>query len=157
MLTEAEFNRELVKALPKLRQAALRLLRTPQGADDLVNDTVVRAMTHRHQFQPGTNMAGWLSVICRNHLYSANRRKKLVVQGTDLQLEAAVQPENQLHTVMLKQTLDAVEKLSPDMREAVYVMAFEDSTYEEASAIIGIPAGTLKSRVSRARKRLLEG
>lgn len=154
ILTEVEFKRELVKALPKLQQAAKRLMQGPQGADDLVNDTIVKAMLNQHLFAAGSNMTGWLSVIARNIVFTAGRRKKLF-QAAEGEAEAMPVAASQFNTVHTKQVLDALGELSLEMQDAVWAIGLGDE-YHEYAEFLGVPDGTIKSRVSRGRHRLLE-
>lgn len=154
--TEAQFNKVLVAALPDLERTVRRLTKGSQDTGDLINDTIVLALRSRHSFEEGTNMGGWLTVIARNALYSQSRKKQayqLSYDGQDEHMPIAATQFTRVHTA---QVIAAVERLKPEMRDAIYIVGFDEATYEEAAVLASVPVGTIKSRVSRGRKYLNE-
>lgn len=151
----AVFKGELISLIPNLRAFARSLCGNPDWADDLVQETIMRAWTNQESFQPGTNMKAWLFTILRNHYFNELRKKKRLVdmQKGEVALESGVhesQPSH-LHLADLARELD---QLTPDQREALLLVAVDGFSYEEAAEICGCAVGTIKSRIARARREL---
>ena len=146
---------ELVDHLPALRAFALSLTRDGSSADDLVQDTIVKAWTHIDKFQPGTNLRAWLFTILRNTFYSGRRKTRREVSDTD-GIHAARQATRPEHDgrLALNDFRAAFEKLPDEQREALILVGAGGFAYEEAAEICQCAVGTVKSRVSRARKAL---
>jgi RNA polymerase sigma-70 factor (ECF subfamily) len=151
----AEFKAELIELLPSLRAFARSLAHNPAQADDLVQDTLVKALANVERFEPGTNLRAWLFTILRNHYYSQLRKAKREVEDADGRFAAriAVRPE-QDGSVDLEDFKIAFQQLAPDHREVLTLVGASGCSYEEAAAICGCAVGTIKSRVNRARKKL---
>ncbi|HEY3694229.1 sigma-70 family RNA polymerase sigma factor [Phenylobacterium sp.] len=151
------FKAELVALLPKLRGLAMVLTGSAAAADDLVQDTMVRAWRFREGFQEGSNMAAWVNRILRNTFYTAAAARRNVVQDVDGKYAAQLscKPEQEWR-VKYGELLSALRLLTPEAREALLLVAAEGLSYEEAAGVVGCPVGTLKSRVNRARERLAE-
>jgi RNA polymerase sigma-70 factor, ECF subfamily len=147
----------LVGAIPNLRAFAISLTGDHHLANDLVQETLLKAWSHRDKFEPGTNLKAWLFTILRNTYFSEVRKKRREVQ--DVEGEAAArlvsQPEQHGH-VDLADFRKALTQLSVDQREALLLIGAEGFSYEEAAEISGCAVGTVKSRVNRARTRLAE-
>jgi RNA polymerase sigma-70 factor, ECF subfamily len=124
-------------------------------ADDLVQETLVKAWDKQASFEPGTNLKAWLFTILRNEFYSQMRRRGREVQDTDgiITGRVAVHPA-QHGSLDLDDFRKALEKLPEDQREAIILIGASGFSYEEAAAICGCAVGTIKSRVSRARANL---
>jgi RNA polymerase sigma-70 factor (ECF subfamily) len=150
------FEAELLATLPKVRACARSLVRSAQGADDLVQDTVERGLRYRDSFEMGTNMAGWLCFICRNLFLSERRRAWRSVAMADGQAERVPTRASAHHLVELKELLDAMSFLPEPQREALLTisMSSDGEDYESAAALLGTQVGTVKSRVSRGRDAL---
>ena len=148
---------ELVDHLPALRAFALSLTRDGASADDLVQDTIVKAWTHIDKFQPGTNLRAWLFTILRNTFYSSLRKTRREVQDTD-GVHAAALSEKPAHDSRLafRDFQRAFDMLSPEHREVLILVGASGFSCEEAAEMMGGAIGTVKSRASRARKRLSE-
>ncbi len=150
-----DWRAELTKTLPMLRAYARSLSRNRHDADDLVQDTILKAWSHREQFTIGTNLQAWLMTILRNTFYTARRRKTWEVEDVDGEYAASVMIEgNQEWHLSLKELDKALDRLSPEQREVVALVAGAGLSYEEASEICGCPVGTIKSRLARARSHL---
>jgi RNA polymerase sigma-70 factor (ECF subfamily) len=153
----ADFKRDLIAALPKLRAFAVSLIGNPDRADDLVQDTIMKAWAKQDSFEPGTNIKAWLFTILRNEFYSQMRKRGREVQDSDgifteqLSVHAA-----QYGSLDLQDFRKALEKLPDDQREAIILVGASGFSYEEAAEICDCAVGTIKSRVSRARTRLQE-
>lgn len=141
--------------LPDLRAFARFLLRERAAADDLVQDTVVRALGALPQFELGTNLKAWLFTILRNVFFEQARRRKREAAALDRQLPAdeAVRPD-QADASEVRDLQQVLWQLSPVLREALVLVGAQELTHEEAAAICGVPVGTMKARVSRARAEL---
>jgi RNA polymerase sigma-70 factor (ECF subfamily) len=147
----------LLAAVPSLRAFAISLSGSVDRADDLVQDTLLRALANIHRFEPGTNLNAWLFTILRNLFHSEYRKRKREVEDADGSYAArlATAPEQNARLDFGDLRL-ALAKLSPDQREAVLLIGAEGFSYEEAAQICGTAVGTIKSRVNRARRRLSE-
>ena len=147
----------MLAALPNLRAFALSLANTRDVADDLVQDTIVRALAHIDQFQPGTNMGAWLFTILRNLFYSQCRRAKHEIEDPDGSYAARLRAPPEQHAKCdVQDVLRALGKLPADQCEALLLIVAEGLSYEEAAKVCGVAVGTMKSRVSRGRERLAE-
>lgn len=148
---------ELVTHLGALRAFAISLCRNPTLADDLVQETVMKAWKSMDKFQAGTNMRAWLFTILRNTYYSAYAKSRREVADVDdvLSGKLAVKPD---HDGLLAYAdfMAAFEQLPDDQREALTLVGASGFAYHEAAEMCGVATGTIKSRVNRARRRLIE-
>jgi len=151
------FRDGLLAAVPTLRAFAVSLAKNADRADDLVQETLVKAWDKQDSFQPGTNLKAWLFTILRNEFYSQMRKRRREVEDTDGLITArlSVHP-SQDGTSDLADFRRALELLPEDQREAIILIGASGFSYEEAAEICGCAVGTIKSRVSRARSRLQE-
>lgn len=151
------FKRELLAALPGLRAFAVSLARRHDRADDLVQETVMKAWSKQESFQPGTNIRAWLFTILRNEFYSQMRRKGRELPDPDgvFAGNLASHPE-QYGKLDMADFKEALDTLPDDQREAIILIGASGFAYEEAADIAGVAVGTIKSRVNRARSRLRE-
>ncbi len=149
------FKAELVSLLPHLRAFSRGLCGRPDQADDLVQETVMRAWTARDSFVAGTNMKAWTFTIMRNHFLNflrQQRRKDMIYcEGLDADAPVLANQEDGVHVNDLQ---TALNRLPDDRREALLLVGAGGLSYDEAAAICGVAAGTMKSRVSRARAQL---
>jgi len=151
---EKTFRAGLVEMVPVLRAFARSLCGKRDLADDLAQETLAKALQARDKFRPGTNLKAWLFVILRNEFYSNHRRAKTVTNYAAAESihSDAMEPE-QNASLDLSDLMRAFNMLPFEQKEALILTAGEFS-YDEAAAICGCAVGTIKSRVSRARKRL---
>jgi|GEM_PF-138840 len=151
----ASFRHELLSLLPSLRAFAVSLSGRADRADDLLQDTIMRAWAKQSSFTQGTNMKAWLFTILRNEFYSQMRKQGREVQDTDgyFSNNLAVHPA-QYGSLDLQDFKIALDKLPNDQREAIILIGASGFSYEEAANICHCALGTIKSRVSRARTRL---
>ena len=151
------FKTELIELLPSLRAFARSLAHNPAQADDLVQDTLVKALANVDRFEQGTNLRAWLFTILRNHYYSQLRKSKREIEDADGKFAARLssRPE-QDGSVDLEDFKVAFQQLAPDHREVLTLVGASGCSYEEAASICGCAVGTIKSRVNRARKKLSE-
>ena len=147
----------LVAAIPNLRAFAVSLCGDPHLANDLVQETLMKAWANQHSFEIGTNLKAWLFRILRNTYFSDYRKSRRQVQDEDgkaaEQLTSLPQQDGYADLQDFKRML---KHLSADQREALLLIGAEGVSYEEAAAITGCAVGTVKSRVNRARIRLVE-
>jgi RNA polymerase sigma-70 factor, ECF subfamily len=147
----------MLAAIPNLRAFAMSLSGSADRADDLVQETVMRAMANIDSFTPGTNMAAWLFTILRNRFRSEYRKRRREVEDPDGSYLASLKlPPEQFGRLEFKELIEALAKLPHVQREALLLVAASGFSYDEAAAICGIAVGTIKSRVSRARQLLAE-
>lgn len=153
----SEFRGGILEVRSSLRAFALSLTRNPDKADDLVQDTILRALRKRSSFQPGTNLNAWLFTILRNSFCSEYRKQGHEVADSDGAYSArlTVAPE-QLDKLHFQDLQAALKKIAPDQLEALLLVGAQGLSYEEAAAACRSPVGTIKSRVNRARNRLAE-
>lgn len=152
-----DLQHRLVTMVPNLRAFARSLAGNPDRADDLVQETLVKAWHHRDHFDPGTNLKAWLFTILRNAYFSELRKRKLEVQDPDGAFAARLAVDgSQSSHVDLQDFARALEMLPADQREALILIGAEGFAYEEVALMCGCAVGTIKSRVNRARARLAE-
>ncbi|MEM7529997.1 MAG: sigma-70 family RNA polymerase sigma factor [Pseudomonadota bacterium] len=151
------FRDGLIEALPGLRAFSRTFHRDLARADDLVQDTMLKAWSKRDQYEMGTNMRAWLFRILRNTYLSELRKRKREVEDVDGSHTASLtsKPEQEGHMAM-NDLRAALAELNEEQREALLLVGASGFSYEDAAEIIGVAPGTVKSRVSRGRQRLTE-
>ena len=148
---------DMVALIPALRAFAWSLSRNGSDADDLVQETLAKAWAHRARFQVDTNLRAWLFTILRNTYYTAVVRRRREVADPGGLMAASLSGEaTQDWTVTLTTMRQALDELPPEHKEALILVGAAGLTYEEAAEICNCPLGTIKSRVNRARIRLLK-
>lgn len=149
------FLPEVVALIPKLRAYAIILTQSTAEADDLVQDTLLRAWRFRDGFSEGTNLKAWLFRILRNQFLTRSQVDRHITEDIDGQHAARlVSPPDQEFNLRYKELLAALRLLSDDTREALLLTTGSGFTYAEAAQLCGCPVGTMKSRVNRAREFL---
>jgi RNA polymerase sigma-70 factor (ECF subfamily) len=154
-LTRLDVGREIDGHLPALRRYAIALCRSAIDADDLVQDTVLRALKANHQFRAGTDLRAWLFRIMYT-VYISHLRKQAVRDRVHRQLpsgELSVDAQQQLR-LEAQEVLVALQTLPEVQREAVMSAARDEGRYEDLAKKLGIPVGTFMSRLSRGREAL---
>jgi RNA polymerase sigma-70 factor (ECF subfamily) len=151
--TTDKFAAAVAAEVPRLRRFARVLMRPAEAADDLVQETVLRAIAARHQFAVGSNLRAWLYVILRNARNAELRR----LRGISLDEEPVIgisggQEERQ----QMRDVAAAFLRLPPQQREVLWLVVVEGVDYAEAARMLGVPLGTVRSRLSRARGALRE-
>ncbi|MGX0904805.1 RNA polymerase sigma-70 factor (ECF subfamily) [Roseovarius sp. MBR-79] len=154
------FVEGIVALLPNLKRFALSLCRKPDIAEDLVQITAERAFRARHQFDPATRLEAWLFRILRNAWIDMLRRDRTRGETVDIHdtpqpdpVDSAAQTDDRL---MLQSVRTAMETLPEDQRAVLHLVCVEGLSYAETSQTLGIPQGTVMSRLSRARRALGE-
>ena len=150
-----DFRDQLIAAIPGLRAFGMSLTARPDRADDLVQETLMKAWHHHDSFQQGTNLRAWLFTILRNEFYTHIRKRRREVEDADGVYAGAVAvnggQEGHLDMADLR---SALLQLPDDQREAIILVGASGFSYQEVAEICGVAVGTVKSRVSRARERL---
>ena len=157
MSGDGEWREEVVAMIPALRAFAWSLSHNGSDADDLVQDTLIKAWSNRDKFEPGTNLRAWLFTILRNTYYTqVIRRRREVRDETGEYANNVRTPPTQDWSVALRALQTALGRLPAEHREALILVGAAGLSYEEAAEICGCALGTIKSRVNRARARLLK-
>lgn len=157
MALDASVRDAVLAAVPGLRAFAISLCGNVDRADDLVQETLLRALANIDSFQPGTNMSAWLFTILRNHFRSEYRKRRREVEDSDGSYAETLKSHPEQHGRMeMEEFRVALAKLPPDQREALVLVGASGFSYEEAASICQCAVGTIKSRVNRARTRLSE-
>ena len=148
---------ELPEHLAALRAFAISLTRNVAGADDLVQDTIVKAWTNMDKFQTGSNLRAWLFTILRNTFYSDRRKHRREVPDPE-GIHAGSLFEKPEHDGRLAYTdfRKSFDQLSAEHREVLILVGAMGYSYDEAAAMMGVASGTVKSRANRARARLCD-
>jgi RNA polymerase sigma-70 factor, ECF subfamily len=147
----------MLAAVPNLRAFAVSLCGDVDRANDLVQETLLRAWSHLESFEPGTNMSAWLFTILRNHFRTEYRKRRREVEDVDGgYAERLTTPEAQTGHIEFGELRQALLQLPPDQREALILIGASGFSYEEAAQICDCAVGTIKSRVNRARSKLAE-
>src|SRR5947208_2944227 len=171
-LVSPAFEAEALASLDSLYRAALRLTRVPADAEDLVQDTYLKAFRAADSFRPGTNMRAWLFTILHNSARNRarDRARDTVAVDSDIVDRAADTAPPAGHaagagetpeTLLLRETLApelqaAIDDLPDTFRQAVWLRDVEEFSYAEIAEMLNIPAGTVMSRISRGRRMLFE-
>lgn len=156
-MTDSDPRDELVDHLPAMRAFAISLTRNPATADDMVQDTLVKAWTNIDKFEQGTNMRAWLFTILRNTFYSARRKSKREVSDTEgFHTQGLAEKPAHDGRLQMRDFRAAFETLPDEQREVLLLVGASGFSYEEAAEMCGVAVGTIKSRTNRARQRLAE-
>ncbi len=151
------FRRDLLGEVPRLRRRALTLCNDRSRADDLVQETLLKAWAAQDRFVPGTYLSAWLYTILRNSFYSEHHRRAREVGDPDGLFAASLVALPAQHgTLDLRDVQAALDHLVPDQREALLLSAVHDLSYEDIATAMECRVGTVKSRINRARARLAE-
>src|SRR5499433_1582773 len=155
MPMDESVRKAVLAAVPSLRAFAIALCGNVDRADDLVQETLLRAIANIDSFQPGSNLPAWLFTILRNLFRSDYRKRRREVEdaeGTYAQ-RLKTQPNQGVH-IEFEEFRAALDKLPQDQREALILVGASGFSYEDAATICGCAVGTIKSRVNRARSKL---
>ncbi|KXF79150.1 hypothetical protein ATN84_05310 [Paramesorhizobium deserti] len=148
---------QMASILPALRAFSRTFFKNPDDADDLVQETLRKALGSIHQFTPGTSMKSWLFTIMRNTYNTAVRLKLREVTGSERCIsENCSTSANQEWVSRARELQDALHEIHPEMREVIILVSVMGSSYEEAAEICGCAIGTIKSRLNRGKAQLLE-
>ncbi|MGQ0485333.1 MAG: sigma-70 family RNA polymerase sigma factor [Hyphomicrobiales bacterium] len=153
--SSGEFPDQLLAAIPGLRAFGLSLTARADQADDLVQETLMKAWHHKESFEAGSNLRAWLYTILRNEFYTQMRKRRREIEDADgaYSSKVATPGEQEGHLAMADLRI-ALAQLPADQREAVILVGASGFSYQEVAEICGVAIGTVKSRVSRAREKL---
>ena len=157
MMLQPSVRDAMLAVVPGLRAFAISLSGNADRADDLVQETLLRAIANINSVQPGTNMSAWMFTILRNLFRSEYRKRRREAEDTDRSyVDSLKSPPEQHSRLEFEEFRNALAKLPPDPREALLLIGASGFSYKEAAEICGTAVGTIKSRVNRARTRLSE-
>jgi RNA polymerase sigma-70 factor (ECF subfamily) len=163
---QTDFAQAALSYIDSLYGTALRLTRRPADAEDLVQDTYLKAFRSAHQFEPGTNLKAWLYTILHNTFRNVRRhegRNPVEVDGEAVDRAAGgASGEHSPEQILTRSTLDAdlqatLDELPEPFRQAVWLRDVEELSYAEMARVLDVPIGTVMSRISRGRRALFEG
>src|SRR5271165_3743696 len=152
-----DFGRLLEKEIPRLRRDARALTRDGSRADDLIQDTLVRAIAHQHRWQCGTNLRAWLFTIMHNENVNVVRRS--VREGSAAEVvddtwPFLIAPTDPTAALSLRDLDRALARISDEQRQVILLIGLEGISYDEAATVLDVPIGTIRSRLSRGRAAL---
>lgn len=155
-MTEPFGTADIEAVVPRLRRYARALTGNREAADDLTQDTLERAWTKRALWQPGTDLRAWMFTVMHNVFVNGTRKSRLTVSLDDMAAgETPSAPAGTVETgVVLAELARALALLPIEQREVLLLVGLEQFSYAEASEVLGVPMGTVMSRLSRARERL---
>ena len=147
----------ILAAVPNLRAFAMSLSGSLDRADDLVQETMLRALANIDSFEPGTNLSAWLFTILRNQFRTEYRKRRREVEDADGRYASTLMAYPEQHgRLELEEFRRALDQLTADQREALILVGASGFSYEQTARICGCAVGTVKSRVNRARIRLAQ-
>jgi RNA polymerase sigma-70 factor (ECF subfamily) len=153
----AESDIAIVEIIPALRALARTFCRNPSDADDLVQETLTKALANIDKFEPGTRMKSWLFTIMRNSFYTRVKVATREAPGAaDCVSDRPVMEATQEWALRGTEVREAINRLPPHQREVLVLIGVLGISYEEAAEICGCAVGTVKSRLNRARLGILE-
>lgn len=148
-------GRDIAESLGILRNFASRLTNNSAAADDLVQETALRALVHADQFQVGTNLAAWLRTIMRNlHIRESQRNLRVDIVDPSESVISDMAFDQSEWCADIADASRAYHALSPPQQQAIYLVGVSGNSYAAAAKLSGCPVGTMKSRVSRGRINL---
>lgn len=154
MIENAE-RADIVRLIPALRAFSRSFHKDAAEADDLVQETLVKALASIDQYEPGTRLKSWLFTIMRNsYCTKAKKRSREVLRGDDLLFDGAAPPGEQEWNVRVGEVGRAFQKLPDNYKQIISLIVVLGESYESAAEICGCAVGTVKSRLNRARSRL---
>jgi RNA polymerase sigma factor (sigma-70 family) len=143
----------IVGLIPRLRRYARALAGEKSAADDLVQDTLERAWAKLHLYRRGTDLRAWMFTVMHNVYVNQLRAARPGVQLED-DMPELMRPARESEPLELRDLDRAIRRLPPEQREVLLLVVLEDMSYEEAARTLGIPIGTVMSRLARAREKL---
>jgi RNA polymerase sigma-70 factor, ECF subfamily len=152
----SEFHRLIEQQIPRLRRYARALTRNRERADDLVQDTLARALAKEDRWQPGTNLRAWLFTIMHNQNVNTVRRGVRESAAVDIESVSSGLPATTDTTASRRmfELERALAQLPLEQRQVILLVGLEGMSYEESAGILGVPVGTIRSRLSRGRDGL---
>lgn len=156
-LSQPEFNRLVSEHGPSLYRLAYRLLGDATEAEDILQETFRSIWDSRQRYDPKLGTRAWMTTILRRRVADFLRRgRRPWLSGDDAVLESSTEDLNPIEQTYTDEMQEALEHLSPDLRETLLLVVVNELTHQEAADVLKVPLGTVLSRVSRARQRLRE-
>ena len=152
----SSFNSELLKHRKTLQIYTLKLTRNSDDAEDLLQETLLKALAGRDTFTLGSNMVAWLARIMKNAHIDLHRRRSRRAEHVSID-DSYIEPEAdgaQFHSIQLREVLRRIAQFPPGQRRALVLSVFGDTDYVHIARQTGVAVGTVKSRISRARKAM---
>ena len=154
-LAVMSFETEVVSGLPQLRRYARALTGDAAWADDLVQDTAERALSRIGTFRPGSNLRAWLFTILRNlYIDQFRARREIAVDDESAPWRTLEAPHSEVDGLVLRDVQHALYQLPLEQREVLLLVCVEELRYQEAASVLGVPIGTVMSRLARAREHM---
>src|SRR3984957_1445031 len=150
----SEFNGLVEREIPRLRRYARALTRSADRADDLVQETLLRAISKSHLWQTGTDIRAWLFTIMHNHYVNMVRRAMRDEATVDIEQSSLVAVTDPTASSQLRELDQALARLPGEQREGILLVGLEGMSYETAANVLSVPVGTVRSRLSRGRDAL---
>ena len=152
---ESDFSRLVEAEIPRLRRYARALTRDVSRADDLVQSCLTRDVAKQHLWQPGTDLRAWLFTILHNQHVNDIRRSVREENNVSIDIAPVASVQAKAMDVLALRDLEAaLAKLSSEQRQVILLVGLEGMAYEEVAAVLGVPVGTVRSRLSRGRDQL---
>jgi RNA polymerase sigma-70 factor, ECF subfamily len=151
---DVNFARLIEQEIPFLRRVVRRWHREPADAEDLVQDTLVRALANAHLWQPGTNLRAWLAVIMRNHFFQGVTKSNLAASAISLYACHDSVEDGSESRLVLRDVADALGRLSQRQRQALLRVGVDGQSYKDVAKAMGVTAGAIRCDLARARERL---
>jgi RNA polymerase sigma-70 factor (ECF subfamily) len=154
----SEFHQLIKEQIPPLRRYARALTSNRERGDDLVQDTLMRALVKEHLWQPGTNLRAWLFTIMHNQHVNTVRHGMRDAAAVDVEQVSAtlVATTDPTASCQLRELDRALSRLPLGQRQVILLVGLEGMSYDDAAEILGVPIGTIRSRLSRGRQTLRE-
>jgi RNA polymerase sigma-70 factor, ECF subfamily len=151
----ADFHQLIEQQIPRLRRYARALTRNPERADDLVQDTLVRALAKQHFWQPGTNIRAWLFTLMHNQ--NVNTVRRAIREGVSVDLEELSSPliatTDPTASRKLFELERAIGQVPLEQRKVILLVGLEGMSYAETAAVLDVPVGTVRSRLATVATR----
>ncbi len=148
------FAQQIEQEIPFLRRMVRHWHREAADADDLVQDTIVRALANAHFWQPGTNLRAWLAVIMRNHFFQGVAKSNLAASASVLYAGQDTVEDGSESRLMLRDVADALGRLSQRQRQALLRVGVDGQSCKDVAKAMGVTAGAIRCELARARERL---
>ena len=154
---QSDIESEVIELIPRLRAYARVLTRDANDADDLVQETLVKALSNLHSFQRGTMLRAWMFTIMRNSFYTNVKKRARERPGAEDCVSGflTVMPDHDRY-IHNKRLIAAIERLPQHYREILILVVMLGESYDDAATLCNVAVGTVKSRVNRARKLVIE-
>ena len=152
--TDMSFAQQVEQEIPFLRRVVRRWHREAADAEDLVQDTLVRALANAHLWQPGTNLRAWLAVIMRNHFFQGVAKSNLAASASSLYAQHDTVEDGSEQRLLLRDVAGALGRLPERQRQTLLQVSVEGQSYKDVAKAMGVTAAAIRCDLARARERL---